>query len=206
MEQTVKLSKIKPNPGNPRFIKDENFERLVESIRKYPKFLEKRPIVIHSWGDPHIIGGTQRYRALRKIGYKEVPSSWIRTAEDYSPDEVKAFTILDNVSAGQWDFEELANNWDLPELENFGVFIPNLNADDEDDETGYGEPGNLILPKDRESSGLSKALGPSVNPDAVEVVLVFTKDEFAFFERESKKYAETFEAAVLECLKQTYER
>lgn len=103
----VKLSTIRPNPDNPRFIRDERFERLKANIEKYPKFLEKRPIVHDAEGI--ILGGNMRYKALIELGYTEVDSSWLSKVSDYTEDEIKAFTVLDNVGFGQWDNDILAN-------------------------------------------------------------------------------------------------
>jgi ParB-like chromosome segregation protein Spo0J len=43
----VKISEIKPNPNNPRIIKDDKFKKLVESIKSFPEMLEIRPIVVN---------------------------------------------------------------------------------------------------------------------------------------------------------------
>lgn len=42
----MKLSDIKPNPDNPRIIKDESFEKLCNSIKEFPKMMKLRPIVV----------------------------------------------------------------------------------------------------------------------------------------------------------------
>lgn len=45
--QVVKISDIKPNPENPRIIKDDKFVKLVQSIKDFPKMLDIRPIVVN---------------------------------------------------------------------------------------------------------------------------------------------------------------
>jgi ParB-like chromosome segregation protein Spo0J len=42
----MKISEIKPNPNNPRIIKDDKYKKLLNSIKEFPKMLELRPIVI----------------------------------------------------------------------------------------------------------------------------------------------------------------
>ena len=42
----IKLSSIKPNPENPRIIKDEKFAKLKKSIESFPQMMQLRPIVI----------------------------------------------------------------------------------------------------------------------------------------------------------------
>jgi len=42
---TVKISEVKPNPNNPRIIKDDKFAKLVKSIKDFPEMLNLRPIL-----------------------------------------------------------------------------------------------------------------------------------------------------------------
>jgi ParB-like chromosome segregation protein Spo0J len=123
----INLSDIKLNPNNPRYIKDEQFEKLVKSIRDFPRMLELRPIVIDS--DGVIVGGNMRYRALLEIGYKEVDDSWIKKADDFTPEELREFVIKDNLTFGSWDWDELANNWDVEELSGWGLEIPDFEGE-----------------------------------------------------------------------------
>jgi len=66
----IKLSSLKLNPENPRVVRNENFKKLVESIRTFPKMLELRPIIVDE--NNIIVGGNQRYRALLDLNYKEI--------------------------------------------------------------------------------------------------------------------------------------
>ena len=66
-----KLSQLKPNPDNPRVIRDSNFQKLVKSLRDFPEMLELREVVIDE--DGFILGGNQRYLALKELRVKEVP-------------------------------------------------------------------------------------------------------------------------------------
>lgn len=126
----IKLSKIKNNPNNPRLIKDEKFKKLCESIKALPKMMELRPIVVD---DNFIVqGGNMRLKALNELGYKEIPDEWVKQAKDFSEDELKEFIIKDNVGFGEWDWDDLANNWDTEKLEEWGLDIPIFkNSDDE---------------------------------------------------------------------------
>lgn len=151
--KTIKLSSIKPNPDNPRVIKDEQFQKLVENIKKYPHFLEKRGIV-HA--DGIILGGNQRYRAIQaalqddvfrdSVGVKlksEIPASWVQDASAWSEADRQAFIILDNSPAGvsgEWDWDLLANQWEPEELNEWGLDVPVENEYKGDpDGTEYGE-------------------------------------------------------------------
>ena len=44
--ETIKVSEIVPNENNPRIIKEDKFERLVESIKNFPEMLHVRHLVI----------------------------------------------------------------------------------------------------------------------------------------------------------------
>ena len=110
----MKISEIKANPNNPRVIKDEKFDKLVKSIREFPKMMELRPMVINS--DNIVLGGNMRLKALRQLGYKEVPDSWVKSADELTEEEQRRFIIADNVGFGEHDWEMLANEWDVDSL------------------------------------------------------------------------------------------
>ena len=69
----MKLAEIKPNPDNPRVIRDEKFKRLCKSIQEFPKMMQLRPIVIDS--ENVVLGGNMRLKALQSLGFKNVPDS-----------------------------------------------------------------------------------------------------------------------------------
>lgn len=133
----MKLSTIKSNPNNPRIIKDEKFKKLCESIKALPKMMELRPIVVDE--NNIVQGGNMRLKALNELGYKDIPDSWVKQAKDFTEEELKEFIIKDNVGFGEWDWDDLANNWDVEKLEEWGLTIPNwtsgseLNNMNEDD-------------------------------------------------------------------------
>jgi DNA modification methylase len=114
-----KVSEVKANPNNPRVIKDDKFKKLVKSIQDFPEMLELRPIVVNS--DGIVLGGNMRLKACKEAGLKEVP---VIKAEDLTEDQQKEFIIKDNVGFGEWDWEDLASNWDAEELTEWGLDLP----------------------------------------------------------------------------------
>ena len=66
----MNLNELKENSENPRFIRDEKFKKLVQSIKDFPKMMELRPIIIDN--DNVILGGNMRFKALKELKYKEV--------------------------------------------------------------------------------------------------------------------------------------
>jgi site-specific DNA-methyltransferase (adenine-specific) len=121
----TKLSDIKLNPNNPRLIKDDKFTKLVQSIKDFPEMLDIRPIVVNS--DMVILGGNMRFKACKEAGLKEVP---IIIADSLTEEQQREFLIKDNTSGGEWDFEMLANEWDVDQLEEWGLDIPAFETDE----------------------------------------------------------------------------
>ena len=122
--ETVKIGQVKSNPNNPRVIKDSNFEKLVRSIKEFPKMLKIRPIVVND--DMIVLGGNMRLKACKEAGLKEVP---IIKAGELTEDEQRQFIIKDNVSGGEWDWEMLNSEWDTEDLEEWGLDVPTFGED-----------------------------------------------------------------------------
>jgi hypothetical protein len=116
--ELTKLSEIKSNPNNPRIIKDDKFQKLVQSIKEFPQMLDLRPIVVNE--DMIVLGGNMRLKACKEAGIKEVP---IIKASDLTEEQQKAFIIKDNVGYGEWDWDMLANEWDADELVEWGLDV-----------------------------------------------------------------------------------
>jgi hypothetical protein len=124
--QKVKISEVKSNPNNPRLIKNDKFEKLVKSIKEFPKMLEIRPIVVNA--DMIVLGGNMRLKACKEAGLKEIP---IIFADELTEEEQKQFIIKDNVGFGEWDWEQLANEWDEVQLQEWGLDIPEFEVKEE---------------------------------------------------------------------------
>ena len=115
----MKLSAIKANPNNPRIVKDEAFTKLCNSISEFPKMLALRPLVVNE--DNVVLGGNMRLKALQHLGFKEIPDEWVKQANELTEDEQRRFIIADNVSGGEWDWQLLQADWDVEELESWGL-------------------------------------------------------------------------------------
>jgi DNA modification methylase len=119
----MNINEIKPNPNNPRIIKDEKFKKLVKSIQDFPQMLELRPIVIDE--NNIVLGGNMRLKACIEAGLKDVP---VKQAKELTEEQKKEFIVKDNVGYGEWDWDDLANNWDEQLLTEWGLDIPNFDA------------------------------------------------------------------------------
>jgi len=120
----MKLSAIHLNPQNPRFIRDEMFQKLVASLQKFPKMMKLRPIIIDE--NNIIQGGNMRYRALKKLGYKEIPDNWVKQGDDLTPEEWHEFVVKDNIGYGEWDMDLLSAQYNLEDLIDMGLEFPEL--------------------------------------------------------------------------------
>ena len=132
MIQNVPINTVKANPNNPRIIKDDKFAKLVKSINEFPQMLNLRPIVVND--DMVVLGGNMRLKACKEAGLKEIP---IIKASELTEQQQKEFIVKDNVGYGEWDWNDLANNWDADQLQDWGLDIPGFDAEvleaDEDD-------------------------------------------------------------------------
>jgi DNA modification methylase len=119
----VKISEVKPNPKNPRIIKDGKFQKLVKSIQEFPDMLNKRPLIVFTDVDGKyvVLGGNMRLKACKEIGLKEIP---IIIADEWTEEQKNEFLIKDNVGFGEWDWDSLANEWDVEKLDDWGLDLP----------------------------------------------------------------------------------
>lgn len=140
----IELARLQPNEGqlpglpkNPREIDEKKFELLKQNLRKYPKLLKHCTLLVYALDDAEInyiiIGGNMRYLALNDIGEKLAPCDVIERPTDI--ETLKAYAALHNSSFGRWDMNLLANEWDIDDLNSWGLDL-NFTLDEEptDDE------------------------------------------------------------------------
>jgi DNA modification methylase len=175
------INEIKPNPNNPRLIKDHKFKQLVKSIQDFPQMLELRPIVIDE--NNMVLGGNMRLKACIEAGLKDVP---VKQAKDLTEEQKKEFIVKDNVGYGEWNWDDLANNWDAQELTDWGLDIPNfdvnnLEAEEDDFAVPDGGTETDIVLGDLFEIGEHRLLcGDSTDSDQVAKLMNGEKAEIAF--------------------------
>ena len=131
----VPVSQLVPNngqidgiPKNPRFIRNERFEKLVKSIQDNPEFLGARELIVHKQGDKYIVlCGNMRFRAAKDLRFDSLPCKVI--PEYFSLEQIKAIIIKDNISFGSDDMEALANEWEVVDLVDWGMEYNNYIQD-----------------------------------------------------------------------------
>ena len=163
----IKINAIRNNPKNPRLCKDDKFKKLVKSIKDFPEMESVRPIVVNK--DMIILGGNMRYKAMIECGYKEVNVEVV----DWSEQKQNEFIIKDNVGFGEWEWDEIANSWDMEQLEDWGLDLPlfdskELEAEEDDYDVPDGGLSTDIVIGDLFEIGEHRLLcGDSTDSDAV---------------------------------------
>lgn len=120
------LSKLKINPNNPRFIRDDKYRQLIKSIKDFPEMKELREIVCND--SFVVLGGNMRLRALKELGFKE---TLCKIVSGLTEDQENEFVIKDNLNYGEWDFDILANEFDENELSDYGFDVISREINDE---------------------------------------------------------------------------
>tara|TARA_R100001460_G_scaffold75131_1_gene116267 strand:- start:1738 stop:2364 length:627 start_codon:yes stop_codon:yes gene_type:complete len=144
--EKIKISKIKRNPNNPRLIKDNKFHKLVKSIKEFPEMLDIRPIVVNE--EMVVLGGNMRLKACQEAGLKEIP---VIKASELTENQQREFIVKDNVGFGEWDWDMIANEWDMDKLDEWGLDIPidkKIDELEDDDEIELPQSVQLEPPKE----------------------------------------------------------
>lgn len=140
-----KISSLKDHPKNPRKLSKHDAEHLKKSLEKFG--LADKPIITK---EGLIIGGHQRKRILKKMGFKEV-ECWV-PERDLSQDEVDELNIRLNRNLGEWDFDKLANEWNFEDLINWGFTEAEFDVDGSFVPKENEEEGELLEPKKDEDA------------------------------------------------------
>ena len=132
-------------PKNPRTIKNTAFAKLKQSITDNPEMLAYRELLVYKHGKKYvIIGGNMRYEALKEIGYTEAPCKVL--PQETTAEQLRAYTIKDNAGFGEWNFDDLANEWEAALLDACNIEVPQIDeeaaTEDEAEEDDYDIEGN----------------------------------------------------------------
>ncbi len=104
---------LKKHPKNPRQLTKDQHSHLKTSLEKFG--LADKPIINT---DGTIIGGHQRLKVLKELGHKEIEV--LVPDRELTPEEVDEMNIRLNKNTGEFDYEILANEWDVNDLINWG--------------------------------------------------------------------------------------
>jgi hypothetical protein len=139
--------------------------------------LSLRPMVIDE--NNVVLGGNMRLRALQELGFTDVDETWVKRSSDLTEEEKKRFIIADNVAFGEWDWDTLANDWDVVDLEAWGMEIPNWSAGSELNTMNEDE---LDINEEFDPVGNSKGLH--------RIIFIFDNEDLAaeWYDKNKMKY------------------
>lgn len=180
--EILPIESVKPNPNNPRVVRDRKFEALVRSIREFPEMLSVRPIVVNE--EMIVLGGNQRLRACQAAEMKQVP---VGIARGWTKEQQEEFIVKDNNDVGEWDWIKLAEQFGKDRVEKWGVDFPVVSELSAQDMDKFFKDN----PKDAGAESESKH----------SITLHFTEADFARVKEALGKIAGTPEMAVWRLLK-----
>lgn len=111
--ETRKIDDLVEYPRNPRILTKKQEKHLKRNLEKFG-LIDK--IVINK--DNTVIGGHQRLRILHDLGEKEVECSV--PPHQLSDGDVEELNISLNLH-GDWDYDKIANEWDIDLLVMLGM-------------------------------------------------------------------------------------
>ena len=159
--QNIDINKLVLNTGqldglprNPRFIRDEKYEALKRNIADYPELLQYRGLLVYPHDGKYIvIGGNMRLRAMRDLRFKDAPCAVLPA--DTPVETLRAYVILDNNGFGQWDWDLIANEWDMQDIGSWGMDTPidfedggddDVDGDDDADHPSVSLADTFLIP------------------------------------------------------------
>ena len=126
-------------PKNPRYLKGEEHDKLKKSLKDSPELLQYKPLMVYAIEDGKfvVICGNMRLRICQELhnegveGFDALPCFVLN--KDVPIAKIKEYAIKDNVQAGNWDWDELANGeWEVDDLQDWGVDCSFLSNDSEE--------------------------------------------------------------------------
>ena len=176
MPETIyrKLKDLTKLANNPRVIRDNQFAALCESVKNNADYFFARPLILSDrTGELKIIAGNQRFEAAKYLKFKEVPTCLL---SGLSEEREREIIIRDNVHAGSFDFDTLANEWNTDELLEWGLELTSFEPLPDLDK---------FFVEQTEEKGLKN-----------KIVLEYTQEDFEIVSKELLKHGKSYEQGV----------
>ena len=178
-------------PKNPRFIRDNQFEKLKKSIEDFPEMLQYRELIVYPLnGKFVVVAGNMRLRAGQELGFTEFPCKVL--PKETTVERLKEITIKDNNSFGEWDYDQLVNEWDSNKLGEWGVEAVNWYQDENTSESDDTEIINDYEGKEIDINDIG---------EKIIIKFEFTPEEWQFINSSLQKVDANKENALLKLLK-----
>lgn len=169
----LKLSELLPNKGqidglpkNPRKWGADELLLLERSLEETPELAEIRGVIVKRCGDKYVVlCGNMRHAAAKALGWKEMTAHIL--PDDTPLQTMREIVIKDNQSFGDWDFDELANQWDNLPLNKWGLKTWEISDGFDQEQDGEAEDDEapdtpmverIIIVYDKEDEGKMAAL------------------------------------------------
>lgn len=204
--KNIKISELALNTGqvpglpkNPRFIRDNRFKDLVKSIQDAPEMLDYRKLLVYPFKGKYVVlCGNMRLRACKELGYKEMPCMIV--PEDTDPKKLREYTQKDNVAFGQNDWDALANDWDVDELQGWGVELQGFGGNQDETQNSGNEFYDDDNQDDTDFSGKNVEVDVNDFEDKIKIGFSFTDEEWAFVNNALQHVNANKEIAILTVL------
>lgn len=118
-----KISELVPAEYNPRQLDKKEFADIQLSLEKFG-FVD--PVIVNTHPDRRniIVGGHQRVKVAQSMGWTEVPVFHV----ELDAGDERELNVRLNKNSGSWDWDKLANEFDLPDLLEWGFTTDDLDA------------------------------------------------------------------------------
>lgn len=178
-----KIKDLIPYKGNPRQISKDQLRQLKRSIEKFD-YVETVAIQ----PDNQIVAGHMRVKAMIQLGWKNQEIDVRVPSRQLTEEEMREYLIRSNKNTGSWDYETLANEWNIDDLFQWGFeeselldHFPDFRQKNEvEEDAGILEPGKdedaITKIGDVFDLGCHRLVcGDSTNSDVVDSCLVDAK-------------------------------
>jgi len=190
------ISDIIPADYNPRELTKKQYAEIKESIAKFG-LVDPLIVNIHPTRKNILVGGHQRLQVIIGMGLKTVPCVEVNLDEK----QEKELNIRLNKNQGQWNYDNLANFFDVDNLVDWGFDSKELNF------SNVAELNETMSAVDNEFNGE----GDDFLPSQVRMVQLFLSSETEpIFRTQIEKLKEVYNAdnitdAVMTAIKNEYE-
>lgn len=131
--EPVLIDRLEFYESNPRTISKDSMQKLCDSICKDPGFMDRRPVLVNYIKDKKawfVYAGSQRVRACKELGWIEIPCI---IDNDLEEEIMQRRMLIDNQHSGDWDFDILANEFEIDMLLDVGFTEKDFELDEIDD-------------------------------------------------------------------------
>lgn len=128
-------------PENPREMSEMEYKKLKKSLQRDSRYTAISELKLFPFNGRWVaIGGNMRLQAMKELGWTHVIGKPL--PEDTDPETLTRWILLDNANFGKWDFDKLANQFDVDLLSDMNIDIPEQ-PDLEDEEEAKDDNADI---------------------------------------------------------------